>query len=322
MNDSVLKPASPSLPADVRTGDPAIDDYLSRIDAHLIGTRSIRRTTLVEARDFVVDATIDAADRDAAILAATREFGSPADIGGIQRRERHGVLLTIAVATGPTFALLMLLAQVLGLPGPGDWGTRALVFVLNMLLFGLAMGASFAYAIGTPAPSKTPPTATEGGDGFTVAYRTSSRTLCRILIAVFGTMQLLLLLGLFGADPTGIFNAWMWPLITLLLFVNLKNLGAPLHALRFRAEATPGALQIQRLAGPLLLQRRQIVSVTEPAYPRQIFSTLFGQQRRIGWRAGDGSLRHTIVSLNPDVINGDRLLAWLEAAAHDNAART
>lgn len=321
MNDSVLKSASPSLPADIRTGNPAIDRYLSQIDAHLIGTRGIRRATLLEARDFIVDASTDAADRDAAILAATREFGSPADIGSIQRRERHGMLLKIALATGPAFALLMLLAQVLGLPGPGGWGARALVFVLNMLFFGLAMGVSFAYAIGTPAPSKTPSTAIGGGDGFTVAYRTSSRTLCWILIAVFGTMQLLLLLGLFGADPTGIFNAWMWPLITLMLFVNIKNLGAPLHALRFSAEVTPGALRIHRLTGPLLLQRQQIATITRPSYPRQVFSTQYGQQRRIGWRDEDGSLRHATVSLPPDIINGDRLLAWLEAAADDNAAQ-
>jgi len=322
MNDSVLKSASPSLPADLRTGDPAIDRYLSQIDAHLIGTRSIRRMTLVEARDFVIDASIDAPDRGAAILAATGEFGSPEDIGSTQRRERHGVLLKIALTAGPAFALLMLLAQVLGLPAPGEWGTRAIVFVVNMLAFGLGMGAIFAYTVGTPAPSKTTPAAAAGEDGFVATYLGSSRMLCRILIAVFGTMQLLLLLGLFGADPTGIFNAWAWPLTALLLFVNLKNLGAPLHALRFRAEATPGALRIHRLTGPLLLQRQQIVTVARPAYLRQVFSTLYGQQRRIGWRADDGSLRHVTVSLTHDVINGGRLLAWLEAAADENAART
>ncbi|TWT21067.1 hypothetical protein FQY83_06805 [Luteimonas marina] len=322
MNDSVLKPVSPSLPADLRTGDQAIDRYLAQINAHLIGTRSVRRMTLVEARDFVVDASIDAPDRGAAILAATGEFGSPEDIGSTQRRERHGVLLKIALMAGPAFALLMLLMQVLGLSAPGGWRSLAIVFVWNMLAFGLGMGALFAYAIGTPAPSKTAPATATGENGFVATYLDSSRMLCRILFAVFGSMQLLLLLSLFGADPTGIFNAWAWPLTAFLLFVNFKNVAAPLHALRFRAEATPGTLRIHRLTGPLLLQRRQIVTVARPSYLRQAFSMLYGQQHRIGWRADDGRLRHVTVSLTPDVINGGRLRAWLEAAADENAART
>lgn len=319
MNDAILERQSASLPPDIRSGDPAIDAYLAQINAHLIGTAGVRRATLAEARDFVLDASVGTADRDAGIRAALQEFGSPREIGAAQRRERHAMFLKVALMTGPAFALLMLVASLLGLPSPDDnWRMLAIVFVLNLLAFGSAMGAIFAYVIGGAAA--TAPGATAVGDGFVVAYRKSSRVLCWILISVFGAMQLLLLLRLFGVDPTGLFQSWPWPLVVFLLVINLKNVVAPLHALAFGAQASPAGLAVHRLSGPLHLQRRQIATIVKPGYVRQLFSTFYGQQCRIGWRDDAGDLHHFTLSLTHDVINGDRLLAWLEAAADDNRA--
>lgn len=323
MNDSAIPRKIDSLPADLCTGVPAIDRYLEQINARLTGSATIRRATLSEARDFILDATAGTDDREAAIGAAIDEFGSPQAIGASQRRERRLIFLKLALATGPAFAVLMLVAGSLGLPSVGErWGLHAGIFVFNMLAFGVSMGAVFAYVIGVSRPAPAAFDAAAGEDGFLVAYRKSSHSLCWVLLIVFGTLQIFLLLALADVDPTGFFTAWPWPLTAFMLVLGIKNAGAPLHALQFRARVARDMLVVHRMGAPLQLRRNQVVSVATPGFLRQFFSTRYGNQRRIGWRAEDDSVRVFTLSLTFDVVNGDRLLAWLESAAQENQDRT
>lgn len=53
----LLRLPSPKWEADLATGNAPIDDYLKEIDAGLVGAKSVRRMTLLEAKDFLLEAS-------------------------------------------------------------------------------------------------------------------------------------------------------------------------------------------------------------------------------------------------------------------------
>lgn len=106
MTSSLLRLPSPRFPADVATGEARIDGYLMRLDAALAGSAAVRRQTLLEARDFLLDASAGASD--AALQAAIDAFGPAEQVASEQRLERRRLLISIGWRTGLTYAMLML----------------------------------------------------------------------------------------------------------------------------------------------------------------------------------------------------------------------
>ncbi|PJK13626.1 hypothetical protein CO614_00605 [Lysobacteraceae bacterium NML120232] len=309
----------------MRTHEPTIDQYLQQINQHLIGSRAVRSHTLNEARDFLLDVAASARpeDKAAALAEAMQEYGSPGHIGKEQRKERHQICIKIALLSGPIFAVLMLLTMLLQ-AGVAQmlsaWQTWLLVFFTNMLLFGLGMGASFAYLIAFPATPSQAGHTPAADNRFEMICRPVSRKISWMMLAVFVPFEILLLLALFGIDliPGLEFSRLRLPAVLLLAFINFKNITASLNALWFKAYVEHDILHVQRLGRSWQLRRQDILAVTRPSLLRQFFSIQFGQQQQITWQTATGQKQQLTLSISADVINGDRLVAWLESAAHEN----
>jgi hypothetical protein len=320
MTTLMLRLPSPGFATDLRTGDARIDRFLEALDGALVGSAGIRRSTLLETRDTLLEArdrAREAGGDEAAALADTIEaFGTPAEIGREQRRGCATRFRKLALATGLLFATLMLAIGLVAAPHPGArLEVLALVFGLQALMFGLPMGFLFAYAI--PAPL---PTARDAGDGsdFRVHYPRLSIAMAWVALLLFGGLEVAQLLGLAGLTPLAQIR---WQVLALLLVINAKNVLAACDALRFRAEVVGDVLQLRTgFGGAVAVPRERIVSIDRRGPLFQLFWPGYGRIHRVTWRDDDGRLRHRHVSLNREVIHGDRLLAWCEGAARMQAA--
>lgn len=322
MSTLMLRLPTPGFPADLRTGDARIDRFLEDLDDALVGSAGIRRATLLETRDTLLEARDRAreASRDeAAALAETIEaFGTPAQIGREQRRGCAARFRTLAAATGLLFATLMLAIGTAAMPRPGPGlSVLALVFVLQALLFGLPMGFLFSYVI--PA---TLPSAGDAGapSEFAVRYPRLSVVFAWALLVGFGGLQAMLLSGMAGLGPLAQIR---WQGLVLLLAINAKNVLAAIDALRFRAQVAGDVLHLRTaFGGAVAMPRARIASIVRRGPLFQLLWPTYGRVHRLAWRDDADRLRHRHVSLNRELVNGDRLLAWCEQAARAQAAAT
>ena len=309
MTTSLLRLPSPRFPADVATGDARIDGYLIRLDAALTGTAAVRRQTLLEARDFLLDAGAGASD--AALQAAIDAFGPPEQVAREQRHERRRLLVSIGWRTGLAFAALMLVMRFIGEGFDGThWGVHVGVFIFSALFFGGCMGYFAAYVM----PKSMPAAADASGPGcFVVRYPTSSRRISAGLLVAMGTLEVLLAAGLAGK---GLFAESPPALLVFLAAINLKTVLAAATSMRFGVIVEASTVTFNGLGGATIVRRDQIVSLDTPSPILQLLWSGFGRARRATWRDDSGKLRRRLLPQNTDVIHGDRLIAWLENAAN------
>ena len=309
MTSSLLRLPSPHFPADVATGEARIDGYLMRLDAALAGSAAVRRQTLLEARDFFLDAS--AGTSDAALQAAIDAFGPAEQVASEQRLERRRMLISIGWRTGLTYAMLMLAMSVIGEGLNGTHrGVQVGIFIFNVLFFGGCMGYFFAYVM----PKSMPLAADASGpEHFVVRYPTSSRWMSAGLLVAMGALEMLLAAGLAGRGP---FADWSPALLFFLLAINLKTVLAAATSLKFGAMVKGATVTFDSLGGTAIVRRDQIESIDTPKPIVQLLWPGFGPARRVTWRDDAGKLRRRLLPMNTDVIHGDRLVAWLEDATN------
>lgn len=308
MTTSLLRLPSPRFPADLATGDARIDGYLVRLDAALTGSAAVRRQTLLEARDFLLEAGAGASD--AALRSAIDAFGPVEQIAGEQRRERRRLLFSTAWRTGLGFATLMLAMNLIdkGI-GATHWSILAGVFLFSAVFFGGCMGYFAAYLM----PKSMPAAADAPSPGhFVVRYPVKSRRISMALLAGMGLLQVLLAAGLANMGP----SADTPPaLIVFLLTLNLKTLLAAMTSLKFGATVDAATITLDGLGGRTTVRRDRVVSFDAPGALTQLLWPGFGRARRLVWRDDADTLRRRLLPENSELIQGDRLIAWLEDAA-------
>jgi hypothetical protein len=310
---SLLRLPSPAFPADARTGDTRIDAYLETLDRELVGAVGIRRHTLVEGRDFLLESLETAraagADEDQALREA---------IAGEQREARAKLFRTIAWKLGLGFATLMLGAALLGANAWNAMSWPLLIggFAFNFAFFGGCMGYFYAYTYSKsmPADQDAP-----GPDTFLVHYTRLSIAMSWVLLLALGSVEVLLALGLAGWGPL---RDWSTPMSVFLLLINLKTVSAAATSLRFHAVVSADMLLLTGIGGEARVRREQVVSLTVPSALSQLLWPGFGRAHRVTWRDDAGALRSMLISLNQDLVHGDRLIAWLESAARVHQAPT
>lgn len=311
---TLLRLPSPGFPADVRTGDPAIDAHLQALDATLVGSAGIRRPVLLEARDDLLEAKARATDAGTAVSEAITAFGPVEEIGRAQRQARTSDFWKAFWPCGLGFASLMLLFQLLGAGTAVHPSATmlAIVFVLQAVLFGVGMGYAYAYAI----PKSMPSAADAGGpDTFVVRYPRLSIGMCWLLLLGLGTIEITLLLGMAGI---GLFRTWSMIGLVLMALINVRTLLVTVNALRFLGQAGPSRVIIRRLGRPITIARSEIVSVTPTSVAFRLFWPGSGQVYRVLWRDASNRVRTYHLSINRELVHGDRLLAWFESAAGAN----
>jgi hypothetical protein len=319
MLQTLLRLPSPGFPMDMRSGDTRVDAYLETLDSALPGSASVRRRTLLEARDYLMEALEHArthrTDENTALSDAIDDFGQAQHIGREQRRTCAASFRTLAWRTGLTFATIMLLFSLLGLGKLAiTWQMLAFAFVFNAVFFGIFMAFFFVYVF----PQSMPAAQDASGPGrFTVHYPRLSIRMAWGLVIVFGTMQILLAAGLVG---WGLFSNWPMSAVILMMMLNVKTILAAIDALFFQAKVEADALHLGGLGGHASITRDQIVSVVKPGLMFQLLWPIYTDIRRLTWRDDAGKTHCRHLSLNRELIHGDRLMAWLEGAARENAA--
>ena len=321
MLHTLLRLPSPGLPKDMLTGDMRVDAYLETLDQTLVGASSVRRQTLIEAKDYLLEALEgarnDGTDEGIALRRAIEDFGQAEDIGREQRRVRAAMFWRIAWPTGLAFATLMLLFSLLGVSVPThSWQKLAAVFVFQAVFFGLWMGFFGAYLLAQPMPTRQDIC---GSGGFAAHYTQLGIRMAWMLVLGFGAMQVMLVAGLVGKGPM---ENWPPAGTLLLLLINMKTILAAIDALMFDAKVDADTLRLSGLGGRATIKRGQIVSVTVPGMLFQLIWPLNPKTHRLSWRDDAGRLQRRHVSFNRDLVQGDRLLAWIEDAASENTANS
>jgi hypothetical protein len=323
MLHTLLRLPSPGFPEDMLTGDAGIDAYLAALDSTLAGSAAVRRRTLLEARDYLTEALAraradhadESIDESAALRIAIEEFGDAEQIGREQRRTCAASFRALAWRTGLAFATLMLIFSLLGLGERAmTWPMLAFGFVFNAVFFGVFMAFSFVYLFPQPMPTAQD---APGPGRFAVHYPRMSIRMALGLVIVFGAMQILLAYGLTGR---GLFGDWSLPVLILMLLLNTKTVLAAIDALLFRANVEADTLHLGGPGGRAKIGRGQIVSVAVPGRLFQLIWPSYADLRRLRWRDDAGRIHQRHLSLNRELVHGDRLMAWLEAAARENVS--
>ena len=319
MLHTLLRLPSPRFPADMRTGDARVDRYLETLDSALAGSASVRKQTLFEARDYLTEALERArasnTDENAALRSAIEEFGQAEQIAGEQRRTCAAKFRTMVWWMGLPFAAMMLVLSLLGVPGgASSWSTLAINFVFDAVFIGVWIAYFMVYMVPNALPTLQD---TVGQKGFSVHCTVLTVRLAWGLMIVIGTMQVLLAGGMIGR---GFFSGWPLSIMILMLVSNVAILLVMSEALLFRATVQADALRLRGLGGRVEIKRRQIVSVDRPRLVSQLSSPTNAHLHCLVWRDDAGKTRSRYVSLGHGLVHGDRLMAWLEGAARENAA--
>ncbi len=319
MLHTLLRLPSPRFPTDMRTGDARIDAYLETLDSALAGSAAVRRRTLLEARDYLLEALerarTDRGDENTALSGAIEDFGRAEHIARDQRRVCAASFWKLGWRMGLAFAAMMLIFSLLGLGKlTMTWQMLTFAFVFNALFFGTFVAFFFVYVF--PQPMPTPQDAS-GPGRFAVHYPRLSIRMAWCLVIVFGAMQILLACSLIGR---GLFGEWPLPIVILMLLLNAKTILAAIDALFFQAHIEADTLHLGGLGGRANIKREQIVSVITPGLLFQLLWPTYANIRRMTWRDDAGRTHRRHISLNRELIHGDRLMAWLEGAACENAS--
>ena len=173
-----LRFPTPGFPADLATGDARIDAHLVALDAALVGAAAVRRQTVIEARDFLLEARDHARDagRDEAIAVneAIAALGPIEAIAREQRAGRAALFRRAVLGMGLGYATLMLLSLLRTGLAAADWLPLAGAFAAHAGFFGVPMGYLVAYVFKRAEPSaKDAP----GPGAFLVHFAPTSITL-------------------------------------------------------------------------------------------------------------------------------------------------
>ena len=314
MLHSLLRYPSPGFPADLRTGHDRIDNVLTRLDGLLVGSAKVRRQTVIEVRDDLLEARERAGDVGAdgrtALDDAIASLGPVEAIAQEQHAARAALFRRLFLQTGATFASLMLGFQLmfkLGGVSQISWLLLAGMFVFHFVFFGLSMGYVGAYAFGKSEPG---PKDSAGTGAFVVYYPPLSQALSWLLAAVFASMGVSLGLGMIGMSAFTTFSPLPSAVMILLC---VKLVIAAISAALFCARVDSQVLNLQSMFRKQRIGRDRVQSVQAMGLGfRLLWPTAFGETYRIIWRDESGISRRTHVSISQDMVHGDRLVAWLE----------
>jgi hypothetical protein len=314
----LLRLPTPTFPADLITGNTHIDSHLRALDAALIGAAGVRRETLFDARDVLLtmrDRALDAgADEISAIRNAIAMHGSIETIAQEQRALRASKFFRTGLMAGLVMSTAMLLL-ILVTHGwdQTPWVVRVGAALAQGVLFGGLMGYCDAYLIGRQPPRQAE---TNVPGSFDVYYTASSRYTAYLLIAGALAYGVFVVAGALGIGPYQsspvalyLFSAY---LVQRLAFAGLRTL-------RCRIQVSETALTVDGLFGRQVIPRAAIVNTGRAGILMQLALSGLGLAHYVSWRGNDHRLRRTHLFFpGRDLINRDRLQAWLETAARNH----
>ncbi len=308
----LLRLPSPKWESDLATGNDLIDEYLKRLDAGLVGAKSVRRVILLEAREFLVKAIEQASPEDEgqAVTRAAKAFGEPEDIAIRLRAERAQTFRRSMLEFGIPFAVMMLITQLLlGSLTEIGWLKALIMFIIHGVFFGffMALWATYGNAQNLPASIDED----DPGGSFRVGHSRSSTIASWLLIIVFSANFAISTLGLLGLGWFSGYNAgFNGVLAALSLFIVLKVL----FYLPLSIDVINQTIKIRYWRGLAEMMVEQVKALDELPVWYRLSPSIFGTGYRLRWLDEHGRRKSVLITLNGELENADRFRAFVEQA--------
>jgi hypothetical protein len=316
----LLRLPSPGWENELATEFDAIDDYLKRLDSGLVGAKTVRRLTLLEARDFLLAAVEHAPteQRDQAIAEAIEAFGDPAELARNQRNELYRSFRSSAISSGLTFAILMLIMSLFagGLTAV-SWLTTLVMFVVHAVFFGVFMGfwATFCFAQSLPTLEGEQ---NHDDNAFVVSHPRSSAVAAWLVVIAFSIISMLAILGLGGI---GIFGTMTMAFNLMQAVVGIWIVTKATAALLFKIRVSDSGFVIQSWRRTTPVSLHQITEFTEAPGWYVVFPSAVGQPFKLQWQDEQAGQQSMILGLNGELRNADRFQALIEQALDSQRPR-
>ena len=320
MIQTLLRLPSPKWESDLATGNRVIDNYLQRLDAGLVGAKSVRRVTLLEAREFLIKAIEQASPEDdgQAATRAAKAFGEPEDIACRQRTRLAKTFRGSMLEYGVPFAVTMLICQLLlgGLNEIG-WLMVLIMFIVHGVFFGFFMALWATYGNAQSQPASIDKDETQGN--FRVRHSRSSTTSGWFLIIVFSGNLSVSTLGLFSLGWFGDYNAGFNGLLALFSLVIVLKF---LLYLPFGIDVTTQTIRIRHWSGFTEIPIGQVSALEKLPFWYTLPSFILGAGYRLKWLDKHGDLKAVLITLNGDLENADRFRILVEQAIESQKPST
>jgi hypothetical protein len=315
-----------AFPTDMVSEDPTIDAFLISLDTQLAGSAGVRRTTLEEASDHLLEQkaqlVASGLSQQVASQQAVDMFGEIEAYATEQRKERYQLFVKMFFRFGLIFATLMtaftLMSDSFWTEGASVISTilKELPMLLSLFVFytcfyGLCMSYwySFAFTPAKPVRSKNQ----EHTDVLEVYSEKGSKSAAVFLIVLMGSIAIVSLLGIFGV---GIMASNGIILNGILCVIGGQMvIGSKVAWTRY--ELSPDILTIRSLTGIKSFKRSTILDLKEQATWRNLLSTSIGQQYLLLWKDQNGKNRRTRLVINGEMHNADRLIVALQSSAEE-----
>lgn len=309
----------PKFPQDLKTEQPEIDAFLQQMDARLAGAAKVRKHTLEEIRDHLLESQTARMARGQspaeAAQQAVSDFGDIEAHAKTQRKSLYRSFWLTLLFTGGGFALLMsffyLGDEVMG----KDWGVVTAIFAFNFIFFGFFMAylTVFSFAPGKDSQQlQLQPRAEEEP----IQVQSTSKEK-RYAIGMLVVMAGLGMMGVAGLLGIGFF-ANVSPLYCIGLAVLAFHNALGMSSAWNRYQLTQTHLQLQSWFGRRDIPRNAISMVKKaPAWMSYLYVGA-GVLHWVYWQESDGSgvkVKRKGLVLNQEMLNMDALLASL----HDDA---
>lgn len=313
------------LPADLVTGDAGLDARLQELDARLAGSAAVRRPTLQEARDFLLEARERAlaSGRSPAEAAdeAVAALGDVAEIAAEQRSRLRSIFFGYALSSGVVYGTLM--TAIKGLQGEydGAWNDAALwlrvvgYFMFNAVFFGVIFSCTMTYLL---SPRSTPRERDAQADGFEVGQGKRYVWLAWVMAMLSATSLAMWMAALFGRGP---FFPTAPAAAVLLSIISAHLCAGLVFNAMFRATVTREAVTVRGLFGHQRIARDVVTEIRDAGILERVASIYAAPSLIVSWRDAGGEVRKSRIPSTPEIANIDRLRAWLDDAIEAGRAR-
>ncbi|CUS48087.1 MAG: hypothetical protein HLUCCO02_05900 [Idiomarinaceae bacterium HL-53] len=312
---------SPRFDNALATGFSELDQYLQDLDQCLVGAKSVRRLTLEEARDHLLEHTemliAQGKNEEEAASEAIQSFGSAEAHCKTQRKERVTLFFRMLVSFGAMFAFLMTIFAVIGTPmSEIDWVLIGQQFIFYALFYGTFMSYWFTFGFAQAKPTQSRADVEEG-DVLRVYSGKASKIAAVFLIIMMSFIGVMALLGTVGIA----FMVHNHPIVNLLIAAIGLQLAFSAPIAFGEYLLTQNELQIRVIGEKQTIPLAQIQRIETLSRTQRLLRVRMGEPHILHWGT-NGELNQTMVLLNGEMHNSDQLLAALREHAERNQAAT
>lgn len=313
-----------AFPRELLTANQAVDSYLQTLDARLVGSAGVRKATLEEVRDHLLERSeqlaLQGKTEQAAAEQAVDDFGDAESYAKAQRQEHYKLFISMFFRFGLTFATLMLLINLLSAVSVGgeqasDHGvfnnlvSFVSLFVFNTCFYGFFMSYWYSFIFTQAKP--TPAEVSDNASTLEVYSGKRSKYLAVVLAAAMAFVAVSSLLGIMGygymASEGVVVNA------ILFFFAGQMAKGSQVAWTRYRL--SDDTLLVK---GPLSTQyfaRSNIKDLVQlPRWRNFFFTSGLGQHFALVWKDEAGNTKRSTLVINGEMHNSDQLVAALKAS--------